>query len=102
MNRIEVTGRDGAPRLMLVKDGQRPEVGIPLLDLSGLELPEDIEAALRRELWARGIREYADALHPGAADEIAAALRAAIRLSVSSIVLICQGEQALLKEIGYG
>lgn len=102
MRRVDMTGRDGAPRRVLVKEGQHPEVGIPLLDLSALELPEDIEALLRQELWARGICEYADALRPGAAEDIAGALRATFKAAASSIVLISQREHQLLKEAGYG
>lgn len=102
MKRVDITGIDGAPRRVLVRDGQRPDVGIPMLDLSALELPADIEAALRQELWARGICEYADALRPGAAEAIAGALRAAFKVSVSSIMLISQSELTLLKEAGYG
>jgi hypothetical protein len=101
MRRVDITGPDGAPRRVLVKEGQPPEVGIPLLELGALELPEDIEAALRRELWARDIREYADMLRPGAAAEISAALRAALKVSVSTLIQISQGEVQLLKEAGY-
>lgn len=89
------------PVMVLAREGQPPDAGIPLLDLGALELPRDIEAKLREALWARGIREYQDALQPGAAERIAGALRAALKLSVSDIITVAQGEHQILVEAGY-
>ncbi len=98
--KLEFVGRDG-PQMVLVTEGQPPDAGIPLLDLGGLNLPKDVEIRLRERLWAHGIREYADALRPGADEAIAAAVRAALKLSVSNLKTLCQGEHQLLKEAGY-
>lgn len=100
-NKVNITGEDGAPRRMLVEDGQLPEAGIPLLDLGALELPEELETELRKQLWAHGIREYTDALKPGKSEVIASAIRSTLKLSVSSLLTVCQGEHQLLMEAGY-
>lgn len=100
VRKIEAQTSDG-PQMVLVKGNQHPDSGIPLLDLGGLDLPKDIEVRLRERLWAHGIREYQDALRPGADEQIAAALRAALKLSVNDIKTLCQGEHNLLKETGY-
>ncbi len=98
--KMEVQTADG-PQMMLVRDNQPPDSGIPLLDLGGLDLPKDIEIRLRERLWAHGIREYTDALRPGSDEAIAAAVRAALKLSVNEIRMLCQEEQRLIKEAGY-
>lgn len=90
----------GAPHMVLVVGETEPELGVPLLNLDSMELPEEVEAKLRGELWARGIREYSDALQPGVNDSIAAALRGALRLAVSNLVSLCQAEYDLLKTGG--
>lgn len=98
----EVVGSDGVNRYMLAIDGGDPSDGIPLLDLGGLELPEDIETELRRHLWAHGIREYGDALVPGASTAIADAIRSALKVSVRDIIQLCEKEHTLIMEVGYG
>ncbi len=92
----------GVPRTILVKDSfQVVDEGIPLLDLSGLELPREMEDCLVLNLRLQGIAEYADALKPGSQDKIAQALRAVIKASVQDVLTICQREQSLLSEAGY-
>lgn len=96
--KLTYTDRHGAQHVTLCADGVEAEYGVPLLDLSSLELPEEVEARLRIELWARGIQEYTDALQPGANAKIAAALRGAFKMAVSSIVTLCSTEHKLLTE----
>lgn len=86
----------GAPHTVLVYNGIEPELGVPLMNLDAMGLPEDVEAKLRIELWAQGIREYSDALQSGANEKIAAALRGALRLSVSNLVSLCKAEYDML------
>ncbi len=96
--RVEYTDSYGVGHLVLVNDpNMPPEDGVPLLDLNGLSLPEDIEIALRRELWARGLKEYADILAPGKADVVGAALRSALRFAVAEIIEHCRREYGLLR-----
>lgn len=86
----------GAPHVVFVYGGIEPELGVPLLNLDSLGLPEEVEARLRVELWAQGIREYSDALQPGVNGKLAAALRGALRLAVSNLVSLCQKEYDIL------
>jgi len=95
-NRETYTDKHGAQHVVLVYGDIEPELGVPLLNLDSLGLPEEVEARLRMELWERGIREYTDAFQPGANERIAAALRGALRLAVSNIVVLCQEEYNLL------
>src|SRR5512134_2804375 len=95
-NKTVYYDRFGAPHVVLVYDGIEPELGVPLLNLDSLDLPAEVEAKLRMELWAQGIQEYTDALQPGANEKIAAALRGALRLAVSNIVTLCRAEYELL------
>ena len=92
----------GVPRTILVRDTfQSVDEGIPMMDLSGLELPQDLEDRLVLNLRLQGIVEYADALKPGSQDKIAQALRAIIKASVQDVLAICQREQSLLEGGGY-
>lgn len=100
--KTEVVGRDGVSRYVLVQEGTDPEVGIPLLDLGGLDLPDEIETELRRQLWAYGIREYRDALVAGASTAIAGAIRSTFKTNVSAIIALCEREYKLVLEVGYG
>jgi len=102
MFKAEYTDSQGSQHLTMVPPtDQDAMTGLPLLDLGALELPEDIESNFRKALWSVGIREYADALKPGAAELIAAALRSALNVSVQSVLVLCRREQKLLEEAGY-
>ncbi len=99
---VEYVGHDGVLRKVLISDEDQDLLaGIPLLDLGGLGLPQDIETRFREALWSVGIKEYADALKPGAGELIMMALRSALKVSTSDVVRHCQGENNLLKEAGY-
>lgn len=98
----EYAGHDGVMRRVLLSDtDQDLTAGIPLLDLGGLGLPQDIESRFRDALWSVGIKEYSDALKPGAGELIMACLKSALKVSVQDVVAHCQGENKLLKEAGY-
>lgn len=98
----EFAGHDGVMRRVLLSDEDQDLMsGIPLLDLGKLCLPKDIESRFREALWSVGIKEYSDALKPGASELIMTCLRSALKVSVSDVVTLCQGENKLLKEAGY-
>ena len=99
LEKKEYTDESGAQRLTLARPDQPAEAGIPLLDLGALELTPELETELRAQLWARGIREYDDALKRGASTEIVAALRAVYRSAASEIITLCQGERELIEEL---
>jgi hypothetical protein len=77
-------------RVLVTPTAQSPEEGRPLsLVLDGLILTQgaspEFMKRLYNEFWALGLVTPADFLKRGAADQIAAALRAAYRLDVQSI-----------------
>lgn len=76
--------------------------GVPLLDISGLGLPHDVEIEFLKGLESLGVTTYEDVLKPGGAELVGAALRAALRTSVHEVVSLCVRELTLLKEAGYG
>jgi hypothetical protein len=97
-----ITWHDGSPMMVLVNPGADLGTGVPLLDLAGLGLPEDLETALREHLIARGICEYADALAPGGAEKVMSALKATLRVALSDVLSLCERESNLLEVSGYG
>jgi hypothetical protein len=97
-SREEYTDELGATHLVLVQDGIEVELGVPLLELGALGLSDEMEAQLRKYLWAHGIKECTDALQPGAQSKIAAALRGALRFAVSNVVSLCEDQHNQLTE----
>lgn len=97
-----MTWPDGAQMMVLVKPGADLGTGIPLLDLAGLGLPEDLETLLREHLMARGICEYADALAPGGSEKVLSAIKAVLKIALSDVLSLCERELMLLEESGYG
>jgi len=101
VQKVDYEDIQGIPRRVLVKDGNDPETGIPLLDLSALGLNEEIEAHFYQVLWSQGIREYKDLYQPGAAGKVMAALRSAFKVAVSEVMAIRDKETKLLVEADY-
>ncbi len=98
----DYTDQDGVVRRVLITDEEQEVIrGVPLLDVSGLGLPKDIEVEFLKALNGYGILEYSDALKPGGAEAVAGALRSALRVSVHDVLSLCQREQDYLKEAGY-